>query len=93
MRKIRELISEIEKAIVGKETVIETVLMAILAQGHVLLEDIPGVEKQPWRWPSAGRWGWSTKESSLPQTYFLRMWWGIPSMKKSREHSFTSRGQ
>lgn len=45
MRKIRELISEIEKAIVGKETVIETVLMAILAQGHVLLEDIPGVGK------------------------------------------------
>lgn len=45
MRKIGELISEIEKAIVGKREVIETVLMAILAQGHVLLEDIPGVGK------------------------------------------------
>lgn len=40
--KIRE---EVKKAIVGKDDVINKVLMAILAQGHILLEDVPGVGK------------------------------------------------
>lgn len=36
---------QIQKAIVGKEKTITRVLMAILAGGHILLEDIPGVGK------------------------------------------------
>ena len=39
---IKEAIS---KAVIGKEEVIDKVLMAILAGGHILLEDIPGVGK------------------------------------------------
>lgn len=37
--------SEIGKVILGKNDIIRKVLMAILAQGHVLLEDVPGVGK------------------------------------------------
>ncbi len=37
--------SEIKKVIIGKDDVIEKVLMAILAQGHILMEDVPGVGK------------------------------------------------
>lgn len=37
--------NEVKKAIVGKDDVINKVLMAILAQGHVLMEDVPGVGK------------------------------------------------
>ncbi|MCD7725454.1 MAG: MoxR family ATPase [Clostridiales bacterium] len=37
--------SEVQKVIIGKDDVIKKVLMAILAQGHVLLEDVPGVGK------------------------------------------------
>lgn len=44
-RKIQDVKQEIEKVIVGKEEVIEKVLTAILAGGHILLEDIPGVGK------------------------------------------------
>lgn len=40
--KIQE---EVKKVIIGKDDVISKVLMAILAQGHVLLEDVPGVGK------------------------------------------------
>lgn len=40
-----QICSEIEKVIVGKNDVVRRVLMAILAQGHVLLEDVPGVGK------------------------------------------------
>ena len=36
---------EVKKAIVGKDSVAAKVLMALLARGHVLLEDIPGVGK------------------------------------------------
>ena len=35
----------VEKVIVGKTAVIEQILAALLAQGHVLLEDVPGTGK------------------------------------------------
>lgn len=39
------IIKEVQKAIVGKNKVIQLVLCAILSRGHVLLEDVPGVGK------------------------------------------------
>ncbi|MGO2892304.1 MAG: AAA family ATPase [Enterococcus devriesei] len=43
--KITDLISEIEKVILGKRDVIQLTVAALLAGGHVLFEDIPGVGK------------------------------------------------
>ena len=40
-----EVVNEVKKAIIGKDNVLVKVLAAILARGHVLLEDIPGVGK------------------------------------------------
>ncbi len=40
-----EVVAEVKKAIVGKDPVLVKVLAAILARGHILLEDIPGVGK------------------------------------------------
>jgi len=40
-----EVVREVKKAIVGKDSVLVKVLAAILARGHILLEDIPGVGK------------------------------------------------
>ena len=45
MQKTDIVINEIKKVIHGKDDVIGKVLCAILAGGHVLLEDIPGVGK------------------------------------------------
>ena len=42
---IQNIKSEIEKVIVGQNTVIEQLLVAILSNGHVLLEGVPGVAK------------------------------------------------
>ena len=39
------LIANVEKVIVGKRQVIETLVIALLCEGHVLLEDVPGVGK------------------------------------------------
>ncbi|MDD3184446.1 MAG: MoxR family ATPase [Anaerostipes sp.] len=41
----QEAIQEIGKAIVGKKHIITQVMTAILANGHILIEDIPGVGK------------------------------------------------
>ncbi len=41
----KSLIDNISKVIVGKENVIELLLCAFLADGHVLLQDVPGTGK------------------------------------------------
>ncbi|MBR3786418.1 MAG: MoxR family ATPase [Firmicutes bacterium] len=43
--KISEILNEIEKVIVGKNEIVEKVLMAVLSGGHVLMEDVPGTGK------------------------------------------------
>jgi MoxR-like ATPase len=40
-----DIIRNIEKVIIGKKEVIEYVVIALLAEGHLLLEDVPGVGK------------------------------------------------
>lgn len=41
----QNLVKETEKIIVGKTEQIQLIIMAILSEGHVLLEDLPGVGK------------------------------------------------
>ncbi|XOQ48640.1 MAG: ATPase RavA [Eubacteriales bacterium] len=43
--KASQIMNEVKKAVVGKDAIVCKVLMVILAQGHILLEDIPGVGK------------------------------------------------
>lgn len=43
--RINVIQTELEKIIKGKKAVTDKILMAILAKGHVLLEDVPGVGK------------------------------------------------
>ena len=42
---IKNIQNELSKVIVGKKEITDKILMAILARGHVLLEDVPGVGK------------------------------------------------
>ncbi|HYX88638.1 MAG TPA: MoxR family ATPase [Gaiellaceae bacterium] len=39
------ILAEVERAVVGKREVLELVLIGMLADGHVLLEDFPGLAK------------------------------------------------
>lgn len=45
MQKAGKIIAEVEKAVIGKSECIRKVMMAMLAGGHILIEDIPGVGK------------------------------------------------
>ncbi|MFM7322038.1 MAG: AAA family ATPase, partial [Armatimonadota bacterium] len=42
---LRELVEQVETVIVGKRIAVERALVALLAGGHLLIEDIPGVGK------------------------------------------------
>ena len=42
---INRIIDNVEKVIIGKRSAIELVVVSLLSQGHVLIEDMPGVGK------------------------------------------------
>jgi MoxR-like ATPase len=44
-RTSERLLDEVERAVVGKRDALELVLLGILADGHVLIEDFPGLAK------------------------------------------------
>src|SRR3954452_18493481 len=39
------ILDEVERAVVGKRDALELVLLGLLADGHVLIEDFPGLAK------------------------------------------------
>lgn len=43
--EMEKVLTEMEKVIAGKRDVIQRILTALLAEGHVLLDDVPGVGK------------------------------------------------
>ena len=45
LKKSKAVLREVKKSVIGKDDVICKVYMAIIAGGHVLLDDIPGVGK------------------------------------------------
>jgi len=44
-QKLKVILQEIEKVVVGKNENVEKIMMAVLAGGHVLMEDVPGTGK------------------------------------------------
>ena len=45
MEYVRKIEENIEKVIIGKNSVVKNILKGILAGGHILIEDIPGIGK------------------------------------------------
>jgi len=44
-RKSKDILENLKKVIIGKDEVLELVLISLLAKGHLLIEDVPGVGK------------------------------------------------
>ena len=44
-REIDSVLREVQKVILGKEAVLRKILISVLAEGHILLDDVPGVGK------------------------------------------------
>ena len=45
LQKANDVMAEVKKAVIGKDTCILKVMAAMIAGGHILLDDIPGVGK------------------------------------------------
>ncbi len=43
--KMQDVLAEVKKVVHGKDTCVEKAFAAILARGHILIEDVPGVGK------------------------------------------------
>lgn len=43
--RVQDVLSEVKKAVHGKDDCVEKAFSAILARGHILIEDVPGVGK------------------------------------------------
>lgn len=42
---LKEIIDNIERVIIGKRTSVEMAMVALLSEGHILIEDVPGIGK------------------------------------------------
>ena len=45
MNRVNEILENVDKVILGKRNITELILASLLAGGHVLIEDVPGVGK------------------------------------------------
>ena len=67
MTGAQQVLAQVRKAVVGKDEVLLWTMAAILAGGHILLEDIPGVGKTTMALAFPGLWDFPTTASSLPR--------------------------
>lgn len=67
LKKSKAVLREVRKSVIGKDDVICKVYMAIIAGGHVLLDDIPGVGKTTMAHAFANHSDLSTTEYNLHQ--------------------------
>ena len=67
MQNAAKIFKEVKKAVIGKDEIIHKILMVMLANGHVLLEDIPGVGKTNLALAFSKALGLDTKRSAHRQ--------------------------
>lgn len=50
------VIAQVKRVVIGKDACIQKAMAAILAGGHILIEDIPGSVRQPLQEPFRMQW-------------------------------------
>ena len=69
------ILEQVEKIVVGKEEQTRLMITAILSQGHILLDDLPGVGKTTLVRRCPSPWAASSSGCSSPPTCCPPMWW------------------
>ena len=70
-KRILDILQNTQKVIIGKERVTKLLLTALLADGHVLLEDVPGKQDLPKHWLPVSEL--NSEEFSLHRICFRRI--------------------
>ena len=65
MNILKKITNNISKVIIGKDESIELAAIALIAKGHILLEDVPGTGKQHLRKVWLKAWTQNFKEYNL----------------------------
>lgn len=68
MQTLENIRANIRRVIIGKDAVIDHLLISLLCSGHVLIEDMPASAKPPWRAPSRPLSAAPSGASSSPLT-------------------------
>ena len=92
MSKAGAVLEEVKKAVVGKDEVLVQVLLAILAGGHILLEDLPGVGKTTMALAFRARWRWNITGCSSHRMCCRPISQAFPCITSTRAPWNTSRG-
>lgn len=89
----RKIIEEVKKAVIGKDECVKKILAAILAGGHILIEDIPGVGKTTMAVAFAKSMTLIQNGCSSHRMYFRRISQDFPCMIRKAENSIMNRGR
>ena len=71
---MERILYEVKKVIVGQDHFLERVLVAVLAQGHLLVEGVPGLAKTLTVKTLARRFAARSSAFNLPPIWFPRIW-------------------
>jgi MoxR-like ATPase len=52
-KDLESIIEEMHRVIIGQDIVLEKLILALVSDGHVLLEGMPGLAKTPFIFPSS----------------------------------------
>ena len=89
--KITQLQKELETIIKGKKAVTDKIIMAVLARGHILLEDVPGVGKTTTALALSRLMGMEFNRIQLHRMLFRLMSPDLPCMRNRPASSCTVR--
>ena len=87
--KAQKVIEEVKKAFIGKTECVEKLMTAILAGGHVLVEDVPGVGKTTLALAFAKAMNVRRTECSLHRMFYRLILQALPYITGKRMASFT----
>ena len=87
----RKIIEEVKKAVIGKDECVKKILAAILAGGHILIEDIPGVGKTTMAVAFAKSMTLIQNRVQFTPDVFRRISQDFPCMIRKAENSIMNR--
>jgi len=64
--KLDPIFKQLNALILGKQPLLVQIITCVLARGHILLNDVPGVGKPRWHMHWLLCWVWDTNGFSLP---------------------------